>query len=413
VDFKSFLATLRLYWRTFTLAAVIVLVLGLWWLLAARDQYVSTAQLLVSLQGSTTAEAYENDDVIQSRVNSYIALLTTDAVSQRVIDKLGLSLTPPELSAKISATNVPPKTAILDVAVTDDSPEQARVLAQTVADQFVSYANALEAPTGAGAQKVSATVVTAASEPHQRRLELVGLGLLTTVVALLTGAIAVIVRSRTDPVVRTAFQASVAAGAPVLGRVVRADAAATEDLDDYPRLRIRLRSMGGTEGGRDREAVSPDDHTDSNHVAHSLERAMELGGERPIVLWANTAERPAQPVAMTMGSVADNDQDDGPDALQVRWWADRDLEATYLSSRLIAQLHADADADYDYDYVVLAASSGETLPGTGHSSGYAKEALLLVSPGRSKRRDVAAAAESIRQTGALLAGLLLTADGDA
>jgi len=414
VDIKAFVATLRLYWRTFTFAALMVLALGLWWLLAARDQYVSTAQLLVSMQGSTTAEAYQNDDVIEGRISSYISLLSTDVVSQRVIDKLSLSLTPAELSAKISATNVPPKTAIIDIAVTGESPEQARLLAQTVADEFVGYAGALEAATGEGAQKVGTTVVNAASEPHQRRIEQVGLGLLTALAALLIGAIAVWIRSRLDPVVRTPYQASVAARAPVLGKVAQADTPSTEDLDGYRRLWIRLRSLADTDGGRDLEIASPDDTIDTSLVAYNLGLATELGGERTIVLHADAAERSAQLAGAAKGGMPKGQGIEdlergkgGPDTLQVRWWAHADEDAEQLSSGLIARLRA------EYDYVVIAASPGETTSRTYPSSGYAKEVLLVVSLERSKRRDVAGAADSIRETGATLAGLLLVANGGA
>ena len=90
MDLTTFLAAVRLYWKTFVVVTVTMSALGLTWLLYRPTQYVSTTQLLVSIQGSTTAAAYQNADVVAGRVNSYIALLTSDVVSQRVIDKLGL-----------------------------------------------------------------------------------------------------------------------------------------------------------------------------------------------------------------------------------------------------------------------------------------------------------------------------------
>ena len=219
MDLKTFLAAVRLYWKTFVVVTLTMLALGLTWLLLRPTQYVSTTQLLVSIQGSTTAAAYQNEDVVTGRVNSYIALLTSDVVSQRVIDKLGLALTPRELASKVSATNVPPRTSIIDVAVTAESPEQARRLADTLAAEFVSYTDALETPTGEDGQKVHTTVVTAAGEPHSRLAERVLLGVLLALAALLLGAIAVWIRSLTDRVVRTANRATAAAGVPVLGRV--------------------------------------------------------------------------------------------------------------------------------------------------------------------------------------------------
>ena len=188
-------------------------------ILLAPTKFVSTTQLMVSIEGSTTAAAYQNDEVVAGRINSYIALLTSDVVNQRVIDRLGLPLTAPELAAKVSATNVPPKTAVIDVAVTDESPAQARLLANTLATEFINYAEALETPTGEDGQTVHTTVVTAASEPREQRFERILLGALAAVAALVLGAVAVWIRSRTDPVVRTADRAAAAAGVPVIGCV--------------------------------------------------------------------------------------------------------------------------------------------------------------------------------------------------
>ena len=196
MDLKAYLAAVRRHWRVFVAVVVPVLVLGLTWLLLTPAQYVSTTQLLVSINGSTTATAYQNDDVVTGRVNSYIALLTSDVVSKRVVDKLHLPMTPREFAAKVSATNVPPKTSIIDVAVTDTSPAQARLLADTVADEFINYASALETPTGEDDQKVRTTVVSTASAPRSRLAERVALGLLTALAAVLVGAVAVWIRSR-------------------------------------------------------------------------------------------------------------------------------------------------------------------------------------------------------------------------
>ena len=95
MNLKTFLATITLYSKTFVAVTLALLAAGLTLLFLTPTQYVSTAQLLVSIQGSTTATAYQNDGVVTGRVNSYITLLTTDVVSQRVIDKLGLSMTAP------------------------------------------------------------------------------------------------------------------------------------------------------------------------------------------------------------------------------------------------------------------------------------------------------------------------------
>src|SRR3984893_2243581 len=218
LNLKELLAAVRRYWVTFVLVTAVLFAVGLTWILLLPAKFASSTQVMVSIEGSTTATAYQNDDVVAGRINSYIPLLTSGAVDQRVIDRLGLPLTTSELAAKINATRVPPKTAIIDVEVTDESPARAQLIAQTLAREFISYTEALETPTGEDSQKVHTTVVTAATEAHEKRFERLLLAMLAGVAALLTGAVAVWIRARTDAVIRSADQAA-AGGVPVLGTV--------------------------------------------------------------------------------------------------------------------------------------------------------------------------------------------------
>lgn len=195
----EFLAAVKRYRWTFVITVGTVLALGLIWLVLTPAKYVSTTRLMVSLEGSTTADAYQNDDVVAGRINTYIGLLTSDVVSQRVVDKLKLPESPRELADIINATAVQPRTSLIDIEVTDSSPERAQQIAQTVADQFVLYAEAIETPTGQDGQKVHTTVVTAATPPQGNALERNALGGLLTLAALLAGASAVWIRSSRDP----------------------------------------------------------------------------------------------------------------------------------------------------------------------------------------------------------------------
>jgi capsular polysaccharide biosynthesis protein len=283
LNLKELLAAVRRYWVTFVLVTAVLFALGLTWILLLPAKFVSSTQLMVSIEGSTTASAYQNDDVVAGRINSYIPLLTSGVVGQRVIDRLGLPLTASEVAAKINATRVPPKTAIIDLEVTDESPARAQLIAQTVAREFVSYTEALETPTGEDSQKVHTTIVTAATAPSEQLAGRVVLGGLAALAALVLGAAAVWIQSARDPVLRMAKQDAVAAGvAPTepiasapqriveatdqLPRTADGDAAARvpptepiasapprtlDALEGYRRLRRRMRSL------TDRDAVPP------------------------------------------------------------------------------------------------------------------------------------------------------------
>lgn len=390
---KTFGALIRLYWKTFAAVSTAVFLAAVAWILFAHNQYVSNVQLMVAVNGSTTAEAYENDTVIAGRINSYIALLGTDAISQRVIDKLGLKMTAPELAAKISAVNVPPKTAIIDVAVSDDSADQARRIAQAVGDEFVSYTAALETPTGEGAQKVVTSVVSQASEPHQRWLEKGLLGVVAAGFAVIVGAIGVWVRSAADPIVRTSYRAAISAKSPVLGYICALDSSPDDDLSVFRRLRKRLEALHDSSGPRVLEIVPVDTAAElavpATRVAGGIAYAMALSGKRPIVINAsgtNAGIQEVRGVAVT------------------HWEAGRGDATTNDDHVIVGELLK------DHDRVVIASPPVLSTPIAAAASDYADTVVLLVMLGKTKRTDLAKAAEAVDVAGPTKVGVVLVGD---
>lgn len=438
MNLKTFLATIKLYWKTFVTVTLALLAAGLTLLFLAPTQYVSTAQLLVSVQGSTTATAYQNDDVVTGRVNSYIALLTSDAVSQRVIDKLGLPLTAPAFAAKVSATNVPPNTSIIDVAVTDTSPQQARRLADTLTTEFVSYTDALETPTGEDGQKVRTTVVTSASEPQPRTGERVVLGILAAAAALLLGAVAVWIRSLTDPLVRTAERACATANMPVIGHVTTTPAASAAELEAYRRLRTQLRDTAGGDVPCVLEIASVEGDGDVLVIASNLGRVLELAGRRSVVLDAGLPSGVAECAPDTgptngvvgpdrsdsddgNGDLGDADTDSGdatasdeiestqlehgpdgfPDTVSVPTWAiEPDSIMTIATEDLFDRLRD------NYPQLIVAAPPVLSTIAASVLSDYADAVMLAVSSTSTRRRDLRQAVKILNATGSPLIGLV-------
>jgi receptor protein-tyrosine kinase len=68
-----------------------------------------------------------------------------ETLAQRTVDKLGLNMSAQELEARVSAS-AKPDTVLIDVAVLDESPVQARDIANTLSDEFVAMAKELETP---------------------------------------------------------------------------------------------------------------------------------------------------------------------------------------------------------------------------------------------------------------------------
>lgn len=453
----AFLAAVRRYWKTFVAVATVVFAAVLALILLAPAKFVSTVQLMVSISGSTTAAAYQNDDVVAGRVNSYIALLSSDVVSQRVIDKLGLPMTAPELAAKISATNVPPKTSVIDVAVTDESPERARLLANTLANEFISYATALETPTGEDDQKVRTTVVSGASEPRGRRAERVVLGVLAALAALLLGAVAVWIRSLFDPVVRTAERAAAEAGVPVIGYVTAAPAASLDDLEGYRRLRTRLRTIIEATRGADDQAyvlllACTVGEVDTAIVASNVGRATELAGARAIVVDAQIAESEVPRDAHTTPHGSDpqlnlTEHEDGEPTGHSKPESDNETAADDGAARVVTDtsvapsirpgggglpdtVSVGASADgpnrfsttataelFDklrsqYARVIIAAPPALGTSTASVVGEYADGVLLLVALGATRRRDLRGAAQELRSVGLPLAATVLVGNED-
>lgn len=207
MNLDAFLTALSRHRTTFAIVCALTLTLGLTLLLTTPTQHVSSTRLLVTVNGSTTASAYQNDDVARERVNSYLSLLTSDVVSRRVIEANALSDTPAELAARVSATRVPPNTSIIDVAVTAPAADQAQTLADSYAREFIKYATALETPTGRDAQKVRVSQISNAGEPRANTVARVLVGLLIALAAALLGSVAVWIRSTTTTPRRLAAHA--------------------------------------------------------------------------------------------------------------------------------------------------------------------------------------------------------------
>jgi capsular exopolysaccharide synthesis family protein len=72
----------------------------------------------------------------------YAQLVTRQPITQAVIDKLGLKMSPEQLAAMIKI-NVVPSAQLLEITVLDVSPQRARLLADAVANELI-----LQSPTG-------------------------------------------------------------------------------------------------------------------------------------------------------------------------------------------------------------------------------------------------------------------------
>jgi receptor protein-tyrosine kinase len=217
-------------------------------------RYTAETQLFISTTESTsTSDVFTGSQFSQQRGASYARLLQGEELASRVVDELGLDLTPRELTEEISATAIL-DTVLLDVTVTDRSPERARDIAVAIGVEFPRMITELETPSGSDASPVKVAVVDRPelperpSEPQTERYVALGI-----VAGLLLGSAAALGRARLDRSVKDAADVSELTGAPVIGTVLRDSALEKRHIversgesrtaEDYRQLRNNLQFL--------------------------------------------------------------------------------------------------------------------------------------------------------------------------
>lgn len=161
----EYLRILRRYWPIVIVATLIGAAAGYATSYFSTPEYQSKATLFVATQnGTSVAEAYQNNLFSQERVISYASLATSEQVAARAVDQLKAPISPGELRAKITAVPME-KTVMLTVAVSDPDPAQAQAYAGAVSDQLVALIGELETSRRGGSPAAGAVVVDDADYP--------------------------------------------------------------------------------------------------------------------------------------------------------------------------------------------------------------------------------------------------------
>jgi receptor protein-tyrosine kinase len=216
--------------------------------------YASKTQLFVSTtESASTAEAFQGSQFSQQRVTSYARLLAGEELSTRVIDRLELPLSPSQLAGRVTAAAIP-QTVLLEVTVTDSSPERAQRIAAAIGEEFPSLIAELETSGSAGTSPVKVTVTDKPNVPASPSSpRIVRSALLGGLAGLLLGALLAIVRARLDRSVTDPAAVAELAGAPLIGTILRDEAlekghlvlrgSSSRTAEDFRQLRTNLQFL--------------------------------------------------------------------------------------------------------------------------------------------------------------------------
>lgn len=226
-------------------------------------QYTATAQLLASYRGTASdvnAGSYNSGaSYIGSQIQTYPALVKTEAILQPVIDDLGLNVTVSDLAGTITASN-PTDTMLVSISVVNTSPKAASDIANSVAESLKNQVsgtlssedeNKIASPVNLDIVQ-QAYVPTTPSSPNAQMN--VGAGILG---GLILGILVAVIRDLLDRRVRQVSDIQAIIDVPVLGMLRRNESyedktpviisrPASVEAEDIRRLRTNL-SFADTE----------------------------------------------------------------------------------------------------------------------------------------------------------------------
>jgi capsular exopolysaccharide synthesis family protein len=219
---SEFLATLRTHWATVVVLGIIGASAGFGLARLTPESFQSTSSVFVSAQrGDSATELVQGSTFTQNIVQSYAELATMPMVLEPVIERLQLNVTPPVLARSITA-QTPLNTFIIEITVTDNSPEQSAKIANAVGDELatavqrISPKSANNVPVVTLQNVARAPVPRVRSAPNTPLMAVTGLG-----IGLAVGYGFVLLREVLDTRIRSEKDLQRVGETPLLGSISR------------------------------------------------------------------------------------------------------------------------------------------------------------------------------------------------
>ena len=267
--------------------------------------YAAETQLYVSTSfpssGVSSTERYAAILLSQQRAVSYTQLIASPPVLQAINNRLGLSLSLEEFRAKVSAVR-PDGTVLINLTVTDRSPQLARAIAQAAAIELPRFLESLE---GKQTSPVKVSVTSPAQLPTQpvspqKKLYLV----LGMILGLVIGVGAAVIREALSRRIRDAEDVVALTGLPVLGSIAERRRARSEPLimlnrpssaraEEYRRVRTNLHALIGESERRSLVVSSATPGEGKTLIVANLGVAFAQAGHRVVLVDADLRHRRA------------------------------------------------------------------------------------------------------------------------
>lgn len=427
---QDFARIVRNRWKSIIATIVIAVLCAIAYSLLATPQYEAKTRLFVATTADGNATQTNDGGLFaQRRVLSYTQLLVGGILAQRTIDKLNLDMTANQLIKEITA-EAPTDTVLIDVTVTDSSPTRARDIANTLSDEFVSMAAALETPAGGlrpNAQVIiqqRADVPDGPVSPKKKQALAIALAL-----GVVLGIVIAIARDRLDRRLRTPEAVEKTTGVGVLAEIplqtqrrnqplISFDSDHSPIAEAFRELRLSLRFLEIADGPR--VLVIASSMPDEGRTTTAINLALALAEtDSNVVVVDGDLRRPRVASYLGVdGQVGLSTVLSGQTALGEALRETSFPRVTVLPSGAVPSnptelLESQATKDVlaelgrTFDHVIV--DSPSTLVNDAAIlAANAQGVLLIARYGQTKRAGLSRAANTLRRAGAPLLGAVLT-----
>jgi capsular polysaccharide biosynthesis protein len=318
---KRWWIVLRRRWLVVAVCLVMAMVGVSAYNVTVHEEYTASTQLFLRAPDvKTSAGAYQGDLFSRQRVQTYAKMFKSDDLAQRVIDRLGLNLTPQELVNQVSASTVK-DTVLMVVSVTDPNLERATNIANAYGDVLNSYVAKIEYIDNNPNIPPLVQVVTRANPATAVSA---GYPLWQIITAAFVGALAVTLAliwllERFDTRVRSRRAVEAITGSTVIGQFARnkeltrtADVDASFDADESFRqaaLRLSvnvdavLNRLPGLSKPPVLAVVAPQHGDGASMVSRTLGRAFAERGRSVVEMQFGSESEVSKPQEANAGSV--------------------------------------------------------------------------------------------------------------
>lgn len=223
LELRDYVRILHRNWIFILSLTVLGAAAGFGWSALKTPTYEATTQLYVSVRSGDSAvvgELAQGTNYARQAVTSFVDVVDSALVLDRVIDDLDLDVTSSELAGNVSAS-VPANSVIITATVTDEDPEQAAAIANSVGANFADVVvNQLEKPEGDAASLVRIETIQPALVPTVASSPKTGLNLaLGLLLGLAAGIGLAVLRTVLDTRIHSTHDIEQVTDKPVLGGI--------------------------------------------------------------------------------------------------------------------------------------------------------------------------------------------------